>query len=66
MVTYWLDSKLRLLMAFVSTALNDNVLLYNINKKKSRQDFNNVPNVTCLSMNHNDKYIAAGNSKGTF
>ena len=50
---------------FLCIALdNGHVLLYNVNKKKSRQDFNKVPNVTCLTMSHNDKYIAAGNSKG--
>ena len=49
---------------FLCIAVDDHVLLYDINKKKSRQDFNKVPNVTCLSMNHNDKYIAAGNSNG--
>ena len=51
---------------FICIASKDHVLLYNINKKKSRQEFNNVPNITCLSMNHNDKYIAAGNAKGIF
>ena len=39
-------------------------MLYDVTKKKIRQDFQKIPNVTCLSTDRNDKYIAAGNTSG--
>lgn len=49
---------------YLSVSAEDRVVLYDIVKKKVRQDFRKVCDVTCLAMNHNDKYIAAGSGKG--
>ena len=46
-------------------AVNDHVMLYDVTKKKIRQDFPKIPNVTCLTMSQTDKYIGAGNSNGS-
>ena len=48
----------------ICLAVNDHVMLYDVTKKKIRQDFQKVPNVTCLTLSQTDKYIAAGNSNG--
>ena len=45
-------------------AVDDQVLLYDVAKKKSKVEFKNVQAVSCLAMNHNDKYIAAGTNLG--
>ena len=45
-------------------AVDDRVMFYDVTKKKVRQDFPKIPNVTCLAMTQNDKYIAAGNNSG--
>ena len=48
----------------ICLAVNDHVMLYDVTKKKIRQDFQKIPNVTCLTLSQTDKYIAAGNSNG--
>ena len=45
-------------------AVNDHVMLYDVQKKKIREDFQKIPNVTCLTTDRHDKYIAAGNTNG--
>ena len=46
-------------------AVSDQIVLYDLTKKKSRLAIQNTPNVTCISMSPNDKYIAAGNENGS-
>ena len=52
-------------LKILSIAVEDQVLLYDVAKKKSKVEFKNVPSVSCLAMNHGDKYIAAGTNFGT-
>ena len=48
----------------ICLAVNDHVMLYDVQKKKIREDFQKIQNVTCLTTDRHDKYIAAGNTNG--
>ena len=45
-------------------AVQDHVMFYDVTKKKVRQDFHNVHDVTCLTMSPNEKYVAGGSQNG--
>jgi protein NEDD1 len=49
---------------FLCVASENSVVLYDVVKKKIRQNFGKVNDISCLAMNHNDKYIAAGCQDG--
>lgn len=48
----------------VCIAADDHVMVFDLSKKKVRQDFPKVSNVSCIATSSNDKYIAAGTSSG--
>lgn len=48
----------------ICIAADDHVMVFDLSRKRVRQDFPKIPNVSCLTTSGNDKYIAAGTNTG--
>ena len=54
----------RTTVKLLTLATANRVLFFDIAKQKVRQEFKNLDNVNCLTLNQTDKYIAAGCAGG--